>query len=297
MRSEHALRYLLLKHLWKLRSLTDPDLHAEVAKSLNVEQIAGLYIITWTRRSESNRIECPADLFGFYKRGDIPTEQEGSAPRAAHDNEEAAHRMAAGILAVSSQPSESGRPVGLYYDVWRWPLLCTLAAAASLVPSRSLLLFVLAGTTVLETRVRTYRLYVGLAAALILGGYRSSAVLVGIMLAGITCLGSTTGRGRAEALVYLVLAYIGWRSGPYSNAAVPSLSYILPFALISICVWTVLWLSFEGPRLSILITPVMSVSLLFDGRFDLALACLLVCLIYSAWLVVPVRFSESRRLQ
>ena len=205
--------------------------------------------------------------------------------------------MAAGILAVPLPRSGKGPSVQLYGDVWRWPLLCFIAAAVCFVTSRSLMPFVLAGTAVLETRLRTYRLYFPLMAAVVLGRYQMSAVLIGIALAGMTGLGSTTGRGRADALGYLILAYVGWRAGSDSPAAPPDLSVILPVVLVSACVWTILWLSFEGPRLSILITPVAAVSLLFDRHLDLALAYLSVCVIYSAWLIVRVGLGESPHVQ
>jgi len=131
MRTDQALRYLLLKHLWKLRSLAAPELHAEVANSLTVERIEGLYVVSWIRHNDPTRIECPADRFLFYKRGDVAGPNDLSQPTAdARGNEEAARQLAAEILAVSLPLSEGKRSVPLYGDVWRWPFLCAVAAAA-----------------------------------------------------------------------------------------------------------------------------------------------------------------------
>ena len=39
MRTEHALRYVLLKHVWKFRGRTSDALRHEVARSLTVERL------------------------------------------------------------------------------------------------------------------------------------------------------------------------------------------------------------------------------------------------------------------
>jgi hypothetical protein len=295
MRSDQALRYLLLKHLWKLRSLAAPDLHAEVAKSLNVERIEGLYVVSWIRHNDPTRIECPADKFLFYKRGDDVTRpKETSLPSASsRDNEEAARQMAAAMLAVSLPLSEGKAVPPLYGDVWRWPLLWTVAAVACFVTSRTPLAFVLAGIAVLEPRLRTYWMYYPLVGAMIVEGSSISAVVVGIALAALTCLGSTTRRARVGALGYVILAYVGWHLRSHPHSALPEWSIFLPTIVIAAFVWTILWLSFEGPRLSILIAPLTAVSFLVDGHLDLALASLSVCLVYAGWLIVPTRLRQN----
>ncbi len=296
MRSDHALRYLLLKHLWRLRSFTDRRFHSDIAKSLRVEQVAGAYIVSWTHRDGPHRVECPTDRFLFYKRGDVPDQKGRSrSTPTAHDNEQAARQLAAEILGVPLPPHESRQSVPLYGDVWRWPLVCGLGALAGFVTSRSLLPFVLAGTAILESRVRTYRLYFLLLAALVLGRYTTSAIVVGMALAGITWLGSTNLRGRIDAPGYLILAYLSWHFRPDSHPAPTDWIYILPAMLVATCVLAILWLSFEGPRLSILLAPVLAVSLLADGHSDLSLMYLSVCLVYAAWLTVPMRLRRFSR--
>ena len=71
MNRHHALRFLLLKHLWVLRAHVPAERHRRIAQSLKVEKAGQSWIVTWLDGDEPKTFEFPLDGIALYVRGDL----------------------------------------------------------------------------------------------------------------------------------------------------------------------------------------------------------------------------------
>jgi hypothetical protein len=71
MNKHHALRFLLLKHLWKLRVHVPAERHRAIAESLDIEKTADTWVVQWTDGDERKTFEFPLDDIALYIRGDL----------------------------------------------------------------------------------------------------------------------------------------------------------------------------------------------------------------------------------
>jgi hypothetical protein len=61
MNKHHALRFLLLKHLWMLRAHVPAERHRRIAQSLAIEKTANTWVVAWTDGDERKTFEFPLD--------------------------------------------------------------------------------------------------------------------------------------------------------------------------------------------------------------------------------------------
>ncbi len=71
MNKHHALRFLLLKHLWMLRAHVAPERHRRIAQSLVVDKTGDNWVVTWVDGDERKTFEFPLDEVALYIRGDL----------------------------------------------------------------------------------------------------------------------------------------------------------------------------------------------------------------------------------
>jgi hypothetical protein len=71
MNRHHALRFLLLKHLWMLRAHVPAERHRRIAQSLKVDKTAGSWIVSWVDGDDHKTFEFPLDDVALYVRGDL----------------------------------------------------------------------------------------------------------------------------------------------------------------------------------------------------------------------------------
>lgn len=71
MNRHHALRFLLLKHLWVLRAHVPAERHRRIAQSLKVEKAANSWVVSWLDGDERKTLEFPLDDVALYVRGDL----------------------------------------------------------------------------------------------------------------------------------------------------------------------------------------------------------------------------------
>ena len=71
MNKHHALRFLLLKHLWMLRAHVAPERHRRIAQSLGVDKTRDNWVVTWVDGDERKTFEFPLDEVALYIRGDL----------------------------------------------------------------------------------------------------------------------------------------------------------------------------------------------------------------------------------
>jgi hypothetical protein len=106
MKTELALRYLLLRHLKKLEPVVPPPRFQEVTRSLVVRIARDEYVITWESAGEMRREAFPRSAFVFYARGD-----RSDADDAAGNpqNDALAREFASAALGVAAPTSPTER--------------------------------------------------------------------------------------------------------------------------------------------------------------------------------------------
>jgi len=287
MRTEHALRYLLLKHLWKLRGSVDEQTRGQVARSLAVARGAdGAFRISWTRAGDAHRVERPAGEFQFYRRGDVLLPLDGGVEaRTGLPADAAARQLAADMLGVAVA-APAGRPAtSLYLDAWRWPTACAIAGAVALLASGDVVQAVFAATAALELAARSPWIWVPFAAALVAASHTLSAIVIAAFLVLVASLATPGRRGWIDAAPFVGMLFLAWsfRADPIVSHGAPAV--IAAVAVVSVTAWAVFWLWYEGHRLSMLLAPLLAVTFVFEGRVDLAVWQLTLCTVYSLWLV------------
>jgi|SRR5665213_1296216 len=71
MNKHHALRFLLLKHMWMLRAHVAPERHRRIAQSLKIDKTQENWIVSWVDGDEPRMFEFPLDDVALYIRGDL----------------------------------------------------------------------------------------------------------------------------------------------------------------------------------------------------------------------------------
>lgn len=64
-----ALRYLLLRHLWKNRDKVPHEVYLEVANSLSISKENGKYVINWKCKGKPFKTEIAEQEISFYQQG------------------------------------------------------------------------------------------------------------------------------------------------------------------------------------------------------------------------------------
>jgi len=124
----HALRYLLLKHLWKQRHLLEGNRHRAIARSLTVTDSAGGgWFVEWRDGVAPGRFEIPPTTVHFYKPGDSP-QSLAADPRLDRETELAGERFVTAITGVAANPRRGDAVLGQVL----LPLGGTLAVIAAM---------------------------------------------------------------------------------------------------------------------------------------------------------------------
>ena len=106
MNKHHALRFLLLKHLWMLRGHVTPERHRRIAQSLEIERSAKTWIVRWVDEGEAKNFEFPLDEIALYVRGDLGSRV---APGTDARNEVLGERFARQAYGMADSPAREAR--------------------------------------------------------------------------------------------------------------------------------------------------------------------------------------------
>jgi hypothetical protein len=98
MNRHHALRFLLLKHLWMLRAHVAPERHRRIAQSLGVDRTQENWVVSWVDGDERKTFEFPLDEVALYIRGDL---RAHVAPGTDARNEVLGERFARQALGIA----------------------------------------------------------------------------------------------------------------------------------------------------------------------------------------------------
>jgi hypothetical protein len=126
MNRHHALRFLLLKHLWMLRAHVPPERHRRIAQSLKVEKNASVWVVAWLDGDERKTLEFPLDDVALYVRGDLG----GKVPVGSDArNEELGERFARQALGIADSLGRQAR-VGRFERLGFQVFGCSVVMAA-----------------------------------------------------------------------------------------------------------------------------------------------------------------------
>jgi len=109
-KTELALRYLLLRHLERLEGLVPRERYLEVTRSLRVAADGrNSYTVGWQDQGDAHEELFPFDTFSFYRRGDTQPKNRSAGDDLATQNDELAQAFAAELFGVAA-PSRAARP-------------------------------------------------------------------------------------------------------------------------------------------------------------------------------------------
>lgn len=106
MKTEHALRYLLLRHLKRREGTVAHDRFLEVTRSLHVGLEHAAFVVTWRAGGATHVRRFARQAFAFYTRGDL--EQGAVDADLRTDNDALAERFADEVLGSDTRPNRAG---------------------------------------------------------------------------------------------------------------------------------------------------------------------------------------------
>src|SRR5437867_354719 len=127
MNREHALRYLLLRHLKRVEHQVTPALFDEAACSLQVSKDADGYLVRWTGAGTTRTRRFRESDFAFYQRGDTDAALRAVDEDLTTGNDATAQRFA---LEVFDLPSVEPPEPRMARSHAAWP---SLAAHAGVI--------------------------------------------------------------------------------------------------------------------------------------------------------------------
>src|SRR5665213_1189102 len=109
MNRHHALRFLLLKHLWILRAHVPAERHRRIAQSLKVEKVANSWVVSWLDGDARKTLEFALDDVALYVRGDLGSKVPSGSDARNEVLGERFARQALGIADNLGRQAKVGR--------------------------------------------------------------------------------------------------------------------------------------------------------------------------------------------
>ena len=146
MNRHHALRFLLLKHLWMLRAHVPAERHRRIAQSLKVEKHGNSWVVSWLDGDARKTFEFPLDEVALYVRGDLGSKVASGSDARNEVLGERFARQALGIADSLGRQNKVGRFERLGFQLFgcavvmgamtataSWPALPAVALAAAML--------------------------------------------------------------------------------------------------------------------------------------------------------------------
>jgi hypothetical protein len=267
MNKHHALRFLLLKHLWMLRAHVAPERHRRIAQSLAIDKTVTTWIVSWVDGDERKTFEFPLDEVALYVRGDLR-----NAPATGSDarNEALGDRFARQALAIPDHLQRQAR-VSRFERLGFQLAGCAVVVAAMMAAASlpALASVGLAGAMSLpEFWFRKgKRLNAGLGLALAAVGLPASALLANLGLAVLNF--SDPDRKWRSSRIAAHLAASAWSFAVLLRHPAPHSSPALVAAagLVALVITYFRWLNGSHFRLYPLVFPLVCTGLVWDGEW------------------------------
>lgn len=268
MNKHHALRFLLLKHLWKLRVHVPVDRHRAIAESLDIEKTADTWVVQWTDGGERKTFEFPLDDIALYIRGDLG----GSRTPPGNDvkNEvlgERFARQALGIAGDLGRQAKVSRFERLEAQLFGCAVVMAAMMATASLPTLEAVALV-AGMALTEfwfRKGKAVNAVLGLALAVV--GAPVAALLANSGLA-ILNFADPDRKWRAYRIAaHLAAAAVAFAAFLRHPAPVAPVAFIAAALVAAILVTYFRWLNGSHFRLYPLVFPLICAGLVWDGEW------------------------------
>ena len=111
MKTEHALRYLLLRHLRRYRDAVPAARYLEVTRSLTVSRAGDDWCLDWRDGGSARSARIAVSEFTFYRRGDNRPETRAVDDSVLTPNNPRAARFAAEAFGAQAPPAAAPEPL------------------------------------------------------------------------------------------------------------------------------------------------------------------------------------------
>jgi hypothetical protein len=266
MNKPHAVRFLLLKHLWLIRAGVPPGRHEEVARSLQVEVESDHYTIRWTDGGRPCLHRIPVDDLSFYRRGDVATEAQKRAELDRPNEVVAAAfaRQALGLDVVSPAGATTAGPDRISRSAFGYAALLTTAAAVDPAGWWAYALLAAASLAELHPRLRAF-VWPAFTLSALAAGLTTTAAVAGLALAVLTLFDARRRHplsGAAALLAIAGVAAVAHQAGDGRS------SILLALALAPAAFVVVLGRALFGVHRQFfpLVFPVFCLGLIADGH-------------------------------
>lgn len=267
MNRHHALRFLLLKHLWTLRAHVPAERHRRIAQSLKIEKTANSWIVSWIDGDEPKTFEFPVDDIALYIRGDLGTKVPGGRDARNEVLGERFARQAFGIADGLGRQAKVARFQRLGFQVFG--CAAVMAAMMATASSPALPTVALAAAMSLTEfwfrKGKTVNAFLGLALAAL--GTPAAALTANTGLAVLNVADPDR-----KWRVYRIAAHLAasaWSAAVFLRQPAPmvSVAFVAAAVIAAIAILYFRWLNGSHFRLYPLVFPLVCAGLVWDGEW------------------------------
>lgn len=264
----HALRYLLLKHLWNLRGHVAQARHEEIANSLAIQDDKTHWLITWRDGNQQRDYRMPRNDVTFYRRGDLFNPKDTRPRGLDRQNEEVAGRFVRHLFDLPEDVSVL-EASGMFPYMWQeiaghaaLLAVMTAAAPASFRPLIGFLLLML----LLDYRLRIGRMLLsGCGLLMAMAAPPLTALVTNALLALFQFLDpDPKGRGRRTA-GHVAAATIAAVLLARGSGAAHLTWWIVPGAAIALATFAMRWVRGPQFRFYPLVFPLICVAMMVES--------------------------------
>lgn len=268
MNKNHALRFLLLKHLWKLRSHAEPARHRFIARSLKVDRISDKWLVKWFDGEKNCAFEFSPEDISFYVRGDSNNKHYVEVDDSK--NESLGEKFACIALDITPRQDVAIRKIYFSYQVINIILfILTIVVMAATISSSKLLTIVMISMMMLAEfwfrRGKILNSFIGLALSLF--GLQATSLVTNFSLSVLNFLDPDKKWRLFRVLAHSVAALVALVNLVYYSSSQYNIKISLCFLVISFLISVYRWLFGSHFRLFPLVFPLASAGLILDGEW------------------------------
>jgi hypothetical protein len=265
MNKHQALRFLLLKHLWMLRSRVPAERHGRIAQSLEIDRTDTNWLVSWTDAGERRRFEFPLAEVALYVRGDLGQRVAVGTDVRNEVLGERFARLAYGIndnLGREKRVSRFERPILQLAGCAA--IVVAMAASSSALPAVALA----AAMSLTEFWFRKGKaVNAALGLALACAGVPAAALLGNIGLAGLSFADPDRKWRALRIAAHLAAAAFSLVMFLRQPTPAASWAYVVVALLVASATTYVRWLHGSHFRLYPLVFPFVCVGLVWNGEW------------------------------
>jgi hypothetical protein len=267
MNKHHALRFLLLKHLWMLRAHVPAERHRRIAESLVIDKTASTWVVAWIDGDERKTFEFRLDDIALYIRGDLGRRVEAGSDARNEVLGERFARHALGIADHLGRQAKVRRFERLGLQLFGCAVMMAAMTATASLPALAAVALATAMslTEFWFRRGKTVNAVLGLALAA--AGAPAAALLANSGLAVLN-FADPDRKWRAYR-IGAHLAAAAWSVVAFARHPAPMVATVFVAAaiLVALAIIYLRWLNGSHFRLYPLVFPLVSAGLVWDGEW------------------------------